>query len=208
MPVQERARTTVAALLEAAVEIIDIEGWDRASTNRIAARAGVSIGSLYQYFPNKDAILAALVETHRHEVHEAAGAALDRLADPATPFGDAVRELFSSLLDLHRADPSLTRVLTVAVPHHPAPGCADDDEELTRALGEILATRHDVTVRDPLASAHVLAVAIEALSIWLNYRVPPGFDPERLLDDVVDLISRYALAPRGGDPLRTGRHSP
>jgi AcrR family transcriptional regulator len=60
-PLQSRAVATVAAIVEAAAHILEKDGLDGYSTNAIAERAGVSIGSLYQYFPNKDAITRALI---------------------------------------------------------------------------------------------------------------------------------------------------
>ena len=60
-PVQARSNATVEAILEAAARILETEGLEGYTTNAIAKRAGVSIGSLYQYFPNKDAITAALM---------------------------------------------------------------------------------------------------------------------------------------------------
>jgi AcrR family transcriptional regulator len=62
-PRQARSRSTVEALLEAATRVFRREGW-KATTNRIALEAGVSIGSLYEYFPNKHALLEALAERH------------------------------------------------------------------------------------------------------------------------------------------------
>lgn len=61
-PVQERAKVTSDSILEAAEMIIVNEGYEKATTNYIAEKAGVSIGSLYQYFPNKEAIISALIE--------------------------------------------------------------------------------------------------------------------------------------------------
>ena len=62
---QKRSRLTVDALLEATTRVLVKEGYDKATTNRIAAVAGVSIGSLYQYFPGKEALVAAVIERHR-----------------------------------------------------------------------------------------------------------------------------------------------
>lgn len=67
-PAQQRARTTVEAILGAAIELFAARGYARTTTNAVAARAGISVGSLYQYFPNKDAILTALVERHMEAV--------------------------------------------------------------------------------------------------------------------------------------------
>ena len=60
-PAQARSAATVAAVLEAAARILETEGFDGYTTNAVARRAGVSIGSLYQYFPSKDAITRALI---------------------------------------------------------------------------------------------------------------------------------------------------
>ncbi|HVN27197.1 MAG TPA: helix-turn-helix domain-containing protein, partial [Candidatus Binataceae bacterium] len=67
---QERSRATVDALLEATARVLIKEGYDRASTNRIAEVAGVSIGSLYQYFPSKEALVAAVIDRHTEEIAE------------------------------------------------------------------------------------------------------------------------------------------
>ena len=61
---QDRSRATVDALVEATARILIREGFDKASTNRIAEVAGVSVGSLYQYFPSKEALVAALIDRH------------------------------------------------------------------------------------------------------------------------------------------------
>ena len=65
---QERSRLTINTILEATTRVLMKDGYDRASTNRIAAAAGVSIGSLYQYFPSKEALVAAVSERHSREV--------------------------------------------------------------------------------------------------------------------------------------------
>jgi AcrR family transcriptional regulator len=85
-PRQARSRSTVEYLLEAAAQVFDARGY-AATTNEIAARAGVSIGTLYQYYADKDALLLALTERHLDEARhrllatvQAQGAATDREA--------------------------------------------------------------------------------------------------------------------------------
>ena len=76
-PRQERSRSTVDVLLRAAAQVFATRGYAATTTNHIAARAGVSIGSLYAYFPSKDALLVALMEAHLAEgetILERAGA--------------------------------------------------------------------------------------------------------------------------------------
>lgn len=65
MPTQARAGQTVAALLEAAARILESKGLDGLNTNKVAELAGVSVGSLYQYFPGKDALIVALLQRER-----------------------------------------------------------------------------------------------------------------------------------------------
>src|SRR5215468_4646197 len=86
---QERSRLTVEALLEATARILTKEGYDRASTNRIADVAGVSIGSLYQYFPSKEALVAAVIDRHMQEMSQVARNALIKVA--ARPIEIAAR---------------------------------------------------------------------------------------------------------------------
>src|SRR5579859_8145808 len=73
-PTQERSRQVVAALLEATAQVIAERGLAQTTTNHIAARAGVSVGSLYQYFANKEELLAALFD----KLVEDLGHAVDR----------------------------------------------------------------------------------------------------------------------------------
>src|SRR5687767_9201431 len=61
---QARSRATVDAILRATAHILVREGYDHLTTNRVADRAGVSIGSLYQYFPGKEALVKALLDRH------------------------------------------------------------------------------------------------------------------------------------------------
>src|SRR5258705_13397994 len=77
---QARSQGTVEAILRATARILVKEGYDRASTNKIALVAGVSIGSLYQYFPSKEALEPALIERHRDEMASVLRAALAPLA--------------------------------------------------------------------------------------------------------------------------------
>src|SRR3569833_4450963 len=78
---QERSRATVAALVEATARILVREGFDKASTNRIAEVAGVSVGSLYQYFTSKEALVAAVIDRHNEEIMGIVRATLTEVAD-------------------------------------------------------------------------------------------------------------------------------
>lgn len=104
LPRQDRSRALVDAIVEAAARILVQQGRDALTTNAVALRAGVSIGSLYQYFPNREAILVAVAHDHLDVVHQRI-AAVD-LHD-ADCLADAVARIISGLFAAHRINPSL-----------------------------------------------------------------------------------------------------
>ena len=115
MPGQARSRAIVEALLDATARILARDGYAAANTNRIADEAGVSVGSLYQYFPNREALVGAVVERHGERVHaiitEASGPELPHTLD------EAVQRIVRAVVAAHRIDPDLHRVLEAEMPH-------------------------------------------------------------------------------------------
>jgi AcrR family transcriptional regulator len=79
---QARSRATVDALVEATARILVKDGFDKASTNRIAELAGVSVGSLYQYFPSKEALVVAVIERHQQEIKQTVRGELAEKLEP------------------------------------------------------------------------------------------------------------------------------
>src|ERR1700689_3317409 len=108
-PKQERSQAMVETILEAATRVFVKEGYARATTNRIAIAAGVSVGSLYQYFPSKDAIAVELLRRYRESLVEIVAQRLAR-ADQV-PFEEVVEELLTMLLKHQSINPALHRVL-------------------------------------------------------------------------------------------------
>jgi AcrR family transcriptional regulator len=113
-PQQERSKITVEAILEATTHILTEEGYEKVNTNRIAERAGISIGSLYQYFPNKESLMAALIEQHSNEMVELAETKLNRLFD--SPLEIVIPELIRAIIAAHAINPKLHQVLSEEVP--------------------------------------------------------------------------------------------
>lgn len=113
-PKQERARATVEAIKEATAQLLVEHGFHKTSTNKIAERAGVSVGSVYQYFRDKEAIVSALVESFATEQFEFLAG---RLADiDERPLKDGVRELVNALLEARKLNPELDKVLFEELP--------------------------------------------------------------------------------------------
>jgi AcrR family transcriptional regulator len=114
LPKQDRSRVTVEAILEATTRILVEEGYDRANTNRIAERAGISIGSLYQYFPNKESLMTALMEQHSREMTELVATKLGRSID--SPLEKVIPELIEAVIAAHAINPRLHQVLSEEIP--------------------------------------------------------------------------------------------
>ncbi len=191
---QERSRLTVDALLEATARVLMKEGYDRASTNKIAAVAGVSIGSLYQYFPSKEALVAAVIDRHMHEMMQVVRDALIKVA--TRPIEVAARELVSVMIDAHRVNPKLHRVL---VEQTPRTGRLEnieamDHEAYALVRGYLEAHRDELDVADPDVAAFVCVTAVEAVTHAAVVRGPESITDEkaeRLVDDVTRLVVRY-----------------
>ena len=99
-PRQDRAKVTVETILAATARLLVRRGFDGLTTNEVASAAGVSIGSLYQYFPNKEALVAALVEKHIEDMNAALVGELARVATlPMAQAARAVIELVQARRD-------------------------------------------------------------------------------------------------------------
>ncbi|WP_159930562.1 MULTISPECIES: TetR/AcrR family transcriptional regulator [Nocardia] len=109
-PRQRRSKDTVDVLLEAAAQMFTREGLT-ATTNRIAERAGVSIGTLYQYFPDKHAMLHTLAMRHLFQGGERLGQVSISLRTTEPPFEETMRAIVDVVVDLHRDRPALHALL-------------------------------------------------------------------------------------------------
>ncbi|MCF6327709.1 MAG: TetR/AcrR family transcriptional regulator [Devosiaceae bacterium] len=111
-PKQQRAILLVETILEAAAHILE-DGIEPFTTNHIAQKAGVSIGSLYQYFPGADAIMAALIEKH---VADERAAARNVVATISTRNSDVMRDLIAGYVNAHANAPRLSAQLHALAP--------------------------------------------------------------------------------------------
>lgn len=192
---QRRAVQTRARIVDAAAQIFARHGYSAGTTNRIAEAAGVSIGSLYQYFPNKDAILVALVDAHI----DTGFAAIQRhlaSAPPDAPLDDLLRRLVQATLDNHAGDATLHRVLFEEAPRPPdlLARLRSGEQWLVAAARRILDEHPAVTVDDTETAAHLVVAAIESL---VHRHVTAGrpVPDDRLERELVAMLAGYL---RGG----------
>lgn len=115
-PRQARSQATVEVILAAAARVFARSGYAATTTNHVAAKAGVSIGSLYEYFPSKDALLVALTERHVDEAERELGRVLAELGETRLPLDQTITRLVRTMVELHARDPGLHRVLFEEAP--------------------------------------------------------------------------------------------
>lgn len=136
LPVQARSATTVEALHAAAVQVLIREGLQRCTTTRIAARAGTSVGSLYQYYPNRDALLREVLERHIGAITTAVEAACRQHQ------GKSLAEMAAAVVRAYLAaklsDPAESRALySIAEERDGASIAARGRDRMTAALAEM-----------------------------------------------------------------------
>ncbi|HIV71788.1 MAG TPA: TetR/AcrR family transcriptional regulator [Candidatus Aquabacterium excrementipullorum] len=206
---QERSRITVDALLEATARILVKEGYEGASTNKIAQTAGVSIGSLYQYFPAKEALVAAVIDRHMQAMLEVVRDALVTVADQ--PIEVVARQLVTVMIDAHRVNPTLHRVLFEQIPQT---GRVRHIEALDNAAFAMVrayleAHRDEVAVEDLDLAAFICVKTVEVLTHTAVLNQPErvkGGKAAALIEEITRLLVGYL---RGGHlPRRTTGSEP
>ena len=190
---QERSRATVDALVEATARILVREGFDKASTNRIAEVAGVSVGSLYQYFPSKEALVAAVIERHRQEIMQVVRGELALAANQ--PMEQGVRTLVAVAVKAHRVDPKLHRVLAEQIPRV---GRLEKAETFNRENYAIFRAyleshRDEIRAADLELAAFICVTAIEAVThnAVLHHKMVSEEAMDALVDEATRLVLGY-----------------
>lgn len=200
-PSQARSIATVEAILGATARILVSRGYTALTTNHVAKTAGVSIGTLYEYFPGKEALVAALVDGHlaRAEaiLEERAAAFMNGGALPSL-FALA-HHLATTMVELHEDHPRLHRALTEEVPH------PDETRERIRAIEErmvevlaaLFAAHPEVHAPEPELAARMVATLLEAATH--RWATDPSGEPiarGALIDELAQMIAAYLTTPR------------
>lgn len=179
---------TVNAILDGAVRVLDQEGPEAATTSRIAEVAGVSVGTLYQYFAHKDAILDALQDREFERASKMLADTLGR-QDFASA-RELTRAVIAGLLQLYRESPGLHRVLAVeglrVTPTERVQ--AFDRLMVERLRGFFEITLFQVQRPNKHAAAFVLYHAVRAVMLGAILEEPVGLTDEALVDEVTDLV--------------------
>lgn len=192
-PRQGRSRQTVATILEAAARVFEEAGPDGATTNAIAERAGVSIGSLYQYFPNKLAIIHALIDRYQQELREVWDKVLaTRHAD--RPLDEVVDQAIDGVWGL-----ACTRPAFLILLHSGGAGVtlahkrSGQKEEARTRIAELVLARNPSTA--PLQAQLIAMVVSETVHALLALAAAaPRSKREAIINETKRVVSRYVSA--------------
>ena len=192
---QARAKQSVEAVLEATTQLLEIDGADQISTNRIAERAGVSIGTLYQYFPNKTAIFLAIAKQDIERRFKLVAAALtdEDVARTGIPARSMMRALISSFSDTER-NATLIRVL-MATRDQDRDGALPVD-----GIARLLAQPHNPEgLQQPLSevAAFVLTRSVLWTILTATMDAPHLLRKREFEDELVILTQSFLNAQRG-----------
>jgi len=198
-PSQTRAMRTVDTLFEAAARILASEGESGFTTNRIAERAGFSIGTLYQYFPSKEAIVVAMVRRQRERVMRELDATLERAARGEITAEDALRSYLRQLIDAFGRGQQAQRILARLGWQLDAPAlivqAMDDGSERIRAA---LLKIGDPSLPVPDdATLYVLSRAVMGAVRSAAVEDHPMLDDPRFEDTLIRMVWGLVHRPAG-----------
>ena len=192
-PKQARSREIVEVILEAAARVFVRHGYARATTNRIAEAAGISVGSLYQYFPSKDAIAVEILRRYRETLLALVRKHLDGVGEATLE--PVVRALLGALLRAEGIEPALHRVLIEQVLRTSARGeISGFEERLEGALADAIRNANGALFgRDPDTTSFVLVRAVLG-AVHAAVVDRPSLNGPALVDELTRLVVRF-LAP-------------
>lgn len=190
-PTQARSRATFEAIIEAGAQLLVEDGFHNMTTNALAERAGVSIGSLYQYFPNKESIVASIIERFADRQFEILAGGLQEVI--TAPLAEVVHHLVAAMFEAKQAEPELNRVL---VEQLPPIGQLDVMRDWTERACQLLemaleARRDEVEVEDLEMAAFMMVTSCHGIMHSTLLDRPKLLDSEVLREHTARLILRY-----------------
>ena len=191
-PRQERSLHTVDVILQATKRLVVQVGLDKVTTNGVARLAGVSIGSLYQYFPSKRALISELRRRHQEvgerlllaEAQDLVGATLPQVA----------RRFVERMLEVHREDPALHRALEL---EGRGAGFNPAEKRMLAVIRAFLETRRsELTVTDLDQAAFVVGSVVEGITHAAVLERNELLHDASLVDGIVHMLLAYLTTPR------------
>lgn len=196
VPRQARSRALVEAILEATARVLTERGYAGTNTNLVAERAGVSVGSVYQYFPNKDSLITALHERHAVQMHAAMQAVLE--SSQPRSLCDNLAAIVHAWIAAHQLSPELHRVLEKEFPFFDAPReQSPASQSIFLRVRQLLETHRDEVVPPDLELATwVVLQTTEALIHAAVITPSPQHSTEAIEQAIVGMLAGYLCGGR------------
>lgn len=194
-PRQTRSQTTVNTILDATARVLVERGYAATNTNAVAERAGVSVGSLYQYFPNKDALILALRTRHSAQMESVIQRSFEGVT--ADNLDEALSSVIHTVVEAHRVEADLHLALDQQFGEMSQ---MSGPSEADRRISELLATallryRSELKVDDLRLAAYVLTHALHAAVHAIVRDRPSGVSLQRATREIVRLARAYLVSP-------------
>ena len=198
MPIQTRATVTVGAICEATIQVLLSHGADRLTTTRIAERAGVSVGTLYQYYPNKQSLLFAVFEDHLDKVLQAVEAAC---ADTCQkPMSEMIRRVVEAFVDVKMQRADISVALYKVAPDVGGPALVKQTgQRLRKAIEAMLVTAPDLKLSP---DRFAIDMMLSAMSGAMRSALEAGASPamfRKVREHLVLLCQSYMAAATAKD---------
>ena len=193
-PVQRRSIATVDDILTAATQVFEAHGYAAGTTNRIAERAGVSIGTLYQYFPSKEAVAVALLERHMADTDLRLHQWVDHMVAEHHGLRASLQDYVAGMLDTHSGKPRLQHILLEETPqpHRVHLAVLEAERQAARTVAGLL-SRYPEIQRPDLEEASFLVVqTVESLTH--RYAAHPDeqvLSRPGFVEEIVTMLSAY-----------------
>lgn len=191
-PAQARSRVTVDAIIQAATYILTEAGWEGLTTNAIAERAGVNIGSLYRFFPNKESVIAELQRRHAVATHTELHKAL-RLLPEQPSLREALTLIIEVIINEHRVAPAVHKAITEELPrtirHVP------EEKELPRRQILEFLKPFMRNVPEPDIAIYMIGVAVHAIIHDITADRPELLNHPALVSELVILFENFLCRP-------------
>ncbi|MDC3954703.1 TetR/AcrR family transcriptional regulator [Polyangium jinanense] len=193
-PRQGRSRATFDALLDATARILEDHGYEELTTNAVAQRAGASIGTLYEYFPDRETLVAVLVEREARRVLAALEASMASLHD--MPLEAAMRIWLEAMFAELESRRALVAVLLKSVPFvGRLPIASEFPARLVAIAARGGSHRREEIALDDLPSAFFLLTnMLRGAYLAMLLEPPEGFSRRALLDDLTVFVMRMLRA--------------
>jgi AcrR family transcriptional regulator len=200
-PVQRRSLATVDQVLTAAAQVFETYGYAAGTTNRIAERAGVSVGTLYQYFPSKEAVAVALLEGHIHETNRKLHEWVGHMVSKRHPLREAMEDYARAVMEVHEDHPRLQHILLeeTAIPDRLHQILLAAEREAVDAMAGLLRLFPEIRRHAVDRAAYFVMHTVETLTH--RYAAHPDDQVVSKEDFIAELVTMIEAYLTQGDPV-------